>query len=111
MPVPHNTVGFCQIFTAHTFLYYSDGLLNIDYSTGITKVPDIIHGELDMKDLSQRYTSAIYNPQGTAASRVRVSRLDIIPKTPFALSTKWWSKYYLVTHTPLILLKKDYCCY
>ena len=73
-------------------IYYSDGLLHIDYSTGITSVPDIVHGELNMKDLSPRYKSGVYNPQGTTASRVQVSRLDIVPKSPFAFSTKWWSK-------------------
>lgn len=74
-------------------LFFSDGLLHIDYSTGIDSVPDIIHGEMNMKNLSPLFKSGVYNPQGTTASRVQVSRLDIVPKSPFAFSTKWWSKF------------------
>jgi len=71
---------------------YSDGLLTIDYTTGLTSVPDLIHGEVNLASLTTNYSAGRYAPVGEEATRVQVSRLNVRPKNPFSFSTKWWSE-------------------
>ena len=72
--------------------FYSDGLLSVTYNTGLDTIPDLIHGVLNMENLSPNYTAGRYTPQGDMTSKVDANRLKVLPTEPFGFSTKWWSK-------------------